>query len=59
MAQLEASKVVLKNPSYDAYFDKVQNRKKLPMSLQQTLTDAFASIPVSAFPEVPRGKGYN
>lgn len=56
MAQLEASKQVLQNPSYDAYFDKVQNRKKLPMSLQQTLTDAFASIPVSTFPNVPGGK---
>lgn len=59
MAQLEASKQVLQNPSYDAYFDKVQNRKKLPMSLQQTLTDAFATIPVSTFPQVPGGKGLN
>lgn len=59
MAQLEASKQVLHNPSYDAYFEKVQNRKKLPMSLQRTLTEAFASIPVSTFPEVPGGKGLN
>lgn len=48
---------ILKNPSYSCYFDKVQSTKKLPMSLQETLTDAFATISVSSFPQVPRGKG--
>ncbi|XP_065863081.1 SNF1-related protein kinase regulatory subunit gamma-1-like [Euphorbia lathyris] len=42
--------------SFDAYFDKVQARKKLPQSLQETLTTAFARIPVSSFPMVPTGK---
>ncbi|RDX73998.1 SNF1-related protein kinase regulatory subunit gamma-1-like protein, partial [Mucuna pruriens] len=40
----------------DAYFDTIQSRKKLPQSLQETLTDAFAKIPVSSFPAVPNGK---
>ncbi|KAL2904337.1 SNF1-related protein kinase regulatory subunit gamma-1-like [Bienertia sinuspersici] len=43
--------------SYDAYFEKIQSRKKLPVSLQETLTAAFARIPVSSFPQVPGGKG--
>ncbi|CAM8936440.1 unnamed protein product [Rhodiola kirilowii] len=42
--------------SCDAYFETVQSRKKLPHSLQETLTDAFANIPVSSFPMVPGGK---
>ncbi|XP_021722956.1 SNF1-related protein kinase regulatory subunit gamma-1-like [Chenopodium quinoa] len=42
--------------SYDAYFETIQSRKKLPVSLQETLTAAFASIPVSSFPQVPGGK---
>lgn len=42
--------------SYDAYFETIQSRKKLPTSLQETLTAAFASIPVSSFPQVPGGK---
>ena len=43
--------------SCDAYFENIQSRKKLPQSLQDSLTDAFASIPVSSFPELPGGKG--
>ncbi|CAK7328472.1 unnamed protein product [Dovyalis caffra] len=42
--------------SFDAYFENVQSRKKLPFSLQETLTAAFAKIPVSSFPLVPGGK---
>ncbi|GAA0160822.1 kinase modulator [Lithospermum erythrorhizon] len=42
--------------SCDAYFEMVQNRKKLPQNLQEPLTEAFANIPVSSFPEVPGGK---
>lgn len=40
----------------DTYFQTIQSRKKLPQSLQETLTDAFAKIPVSSFPSVPGGK---
>ncbi|XP_042383307.1 SNF1-related protein kinase regulatory subunit gamma-1-like [Zingiber officinale] len=43
-------------PSCDAYFDAIQLKKKLPYSLQECLTSAFAGIPVSSFPEVPGGK---
>ncbi|KAJ6801951.1 SNF1-related protein kinase regulatory subunit gamma-1-like [Iris pallida] len=43
-------------PSCDAYFETIQSRKKLPSSLQESLTSAFAQIPVSSFPEVPGGK---
>ncbi|XP_050375206.1 SNF1-related protein kinase regulatory subunit gamma-1-like [Argentina anserina] len=42
--------------SYDSYFKTVQSRKKLPHSLQEVLTTAFAKIPVSSFPGVPGGK---
>lgn len=42
--------------SFEAYFQKVQSRKKIPLSLQETLTTAFARIPVSSFPQVPGGK---
>ncbi|KAJ0635803.1 putative CBS domain-containing protein [Helianthus annuus] len=41
---------------YDAYFELVQSRKKLSPSLQEKLTAAFSRIPVSSFPQVPRGK---
>lgn len=41
---------------YDAYFEMVQSRKKLSVSLQEKLTAAFSKIPVSSFPQVPRGK---
>lgn len=57
MAQSQAPKEVLMNPSCDSYFDMVQSRKKLPKALQETLTEAFARVPVSSFPEVGGGKG--
>jgi hypothetical protein len=44
-------------PSCDAYFQAIQSKKKLPLSLQESLTAAFAQIPVSSFPEVPTGRG--
>ncbi|CAL5355113.1 unnamed protein product [Camellia sinensis] len=56
MAQTETPKGSSKLSSYDAYFETVQSRKKLSRSLQETLTAAFARIPVSSFPEVPGGK---
>ncbi|MCH80543.1 SNF1-related protein kinase regulatory subunit gamma-1-like [Trifolium medium] len=40
----------------DTYFQTIQSRKKLPQTLQETLTDSFAKIPVSSFPGVPGGK---
>ncbi|XP_077233678.1 cystathionine beta-synthase (CBS) protein [Tasmannia lanceolata] len=43
-------------PSCDAYFEKIQSMKKLSYDLQQSLTAAFAKIPVSSFPEVPGGQ---
>ncbi|KAJ6372053.1 hypothetical protein OIU77_002387 [Salix suchowensis] len=42
--------------SCDSYFENIQCRKKLPFSLQETLTAAFAEIPASSFPPVPGGK---
>ncbi|GJV83812.1 hypothetical protein Tco_1523710, partial [Tanacetum coccineum] len=45
-----------KRTEYDAYFEMVQSRKKLSPSLQEKLTAAFTRIPVSSFPQVPRGK---
>ncbi|KAF3783036.1 hypothetical protein EJ110_NYTH32987 [Nymphaea thermarum] len=45
-----------KTPGCDAYFEKIQSRKKLPFTLQEALTNAFANIPVSSFPQVPGGK---
>lgn len=57
MAQAEENKESSKFSSYDAYFEKIQSRKKLPRALQETLTAAFARIPVSSFPGVPGGKG--
>ncbi|KAK7824956.1 snf1-related protein kinase regulatory subunit gamma-1-like [Quercus suber] len=56
MAHEEMIKDNSKLSSYDAYFEKIQSRKKLPQSMQETLTAAFASILVSSFPEVPGGK---
>lgn len=55
MAQAKTEKTS-KLANYDAYFEMVQSRKKLPRNLQETLTDAFAKIPVSSFPQVPGGK---
>ncbi|PKU75151.1 SNF1-related protein kinase regulatory subunit gamma-1-like isoform X1 [Dendrobium catenatum] len=43
-------------PTCDDYFEAIQSRKRLPSSLQESLTAAFAQIPVSSFPEVPGGK---
>ncbi|CAA6660898.1 unnamed protein product [Spirodela intermedia] len=43
-------------PDCDAYFETIQSRKRLPPSLQTSLTSAFANIPVSSFPEVPGGR---
>lgn len=56
MAQAKVTENTSKLASYDAYFEMVQRRKKLPRNLQETLTDAFANIPVSSFPQVPGGK---
>ncbi|XVF43070.1 hypothetical protein PTKIN_Ptkin02bG0011300 [Pterospermum kingtungense] len=42
--------------SCDAYFERIKSRKKLPEALQETLTEAFANIPVSSFPQVPGGE---
>lgn len=56
MAQARVTENTSKLTSYDAYFEMVQSRKKLPRNLQETLTDAFAKIPVSSFPQVPGGK---
>ncbi|KAK4773869.1 hypothetical protein SAY87_028888 [Trapa incisa] len=44
-----------KLPGCDAYFEKIQSRKKLPLNLQEALTAAFARIPASTFPQVPGG----
>lgn len=44
-------------PGCDAYFESVQSKKKLPFSVQESLTSAFAHIPASSFPQVPGGKG--
>ncbi|KAL3636283.1 SNF1-related protein kinase regulatory subunit gamma-1-like [Castilleja foliolosa] len=57
MAEPQQSKTTGKSESYDAYFETIQSRKKLPRSLQDTLTASFARIPVSSFPQVPGGKG--
>ncbi|KAH7570145.1 hypothetical protein ACOSP7_018114 [Xanthoceras sorbifolium] len=56
MAETQEASEGSKLPSFDAYFETMQSRKKLPHSLQETLTAAFARIPVSSFPEVPGGK---
>ncbi|KAG0490592.1 hypothetical protein HPP92_007455 [Vanilla planifolia] len=45
-----------KIPACDDYFEVIQSRKRLPFSLQESLTNAFAQIPVSSFPQVPGGK---
>ncbi|PRQ40833.1 putative CBS domain-containing protein [Rosa chinensis] len=56
MAQPQEAKGSSNISSYDSYFKTVQARKKLPHSLQEVLTTAFAKIPVSSFPGVPGGK---
>lgn len=57
MAETIGSKGRKADSSYDTYFEMVQTKKKLPRSLQESLTAAFAKIPVSSFPNVPGGKG--
>lgn len=59
MAQAQEAKESPQLLSCDAYFENIQSRKKLPRSLQESLTAAFARIPVSSFPEVLGGKGEN
>ncbi|KAF6168403.1 hypothetical protein GIB67_004955 [Kingdonia uniflora] len=56
MAQALQDNESLGIPRCDAYFDAIQSRKKLPASLQESLTAAFQQIPVSSFPDVPGGK---
>ncbi|KAM0961730.1 hypothetical protein FF1_021097 [Malus domestica] len=56
MAEAQEVKERCKLSSYDAYFETIQSRKKLPRALQGVLTNAFAKIPVSSFPAVPGGK---
>lgn len=57
MSQAQEYRTSTTPSNCDTYFQTIQSRKKLPQSLQETLTDAFAKIPVSSFPSVPRGKG--
>jgi len=47
---MDKSKKNAEFSSCDAYFEAIQSKKKLPLSLQQTLTAACAQIPVSSFP---------
>ncbi|CAA0833083.1 SNF1-related protein kinase regulatory subunit gamma-1-like [Striga hermonthica] len=54
--QAQEPKTATKGESYDAYFETVQRRKKLPHNLQESLTASFARIPVSSFPKVAGGK---
>lgn len=59
---MEQTQEAKKSPlplSCDAYFENIQSRKKLPRSLEESLTAAFAKIAVSSFPELPGGKGEN
>jgi len=57
LVDMDLSKENAEFPSCDAYFEAIQSKKKLPLSLQESLTAAFAQIPVSSFPEVPTGRG--
>ncbi|GLT56866.1 hypothetical protein SLA2020_298810 [Shorea laevis] len=56
MAQEQQVKECSVLSTCDAYFENIQCRKKLPQSFQETLTAAFAKIPVSTFPQVPGGR---
>ncbi|XWS64297.1 hypothetical protein CRYUN_Cryun06bG0174100 [Craigia yunnanensis] len=56
MSQAQQAKESSALSSCDAYFERIKSRKKLPQPLQETLTDAFARIPVTSFPQVPGGK---
>lgn len=59
MAQEQMMRITetAKPSAFDTYFETIQSRKKLGPALQESLTDAFAKIPVSSFPGVPGGKG--
>lgn len=57
MAEPQTGKGDSTTANFDAYFETIQSRKKLPQSLQETLTTAFDKVPVSSFPQVPGGKG--
>ncbi|XP_050375208.1 SNF1-related protein kinase regulatory subunit gamma-1-like [Argentina anserina] len=41
---------------YDAYFERIQSRKKLPHELQENLTYAFSKVLVSSFQALQGGK---
>ncbi|KAK7274748.1 hypothetical protein RIF29_15846 [Crotalaria pallida] len=56
MAQAQDVRTNTEFSKFDDYYETIQSRKKLPKTLQETLTDAFAKIPVSSFPGVPGGK---
>ncbi|KAI4328397.1 hypothetical protein L6164_020754 [Bauhinia variegata] len=56
MAQEQVVRESDKLSSCDTYFETIQSRKKLPKAFQESLTDAFAKIPVSSFPGVPGGQ---
>ncbi|XP_020521439.1 SNF1-related protein kinase regulatory subunit gamma-1-like isoform X1 [Amborella trichopoda] len=56
MADQDQAQETSSSPNFDAYFETIQSRKKLPHELQESLTSAFANIPVSSFPLVPGGK---
>ncbi|XP_073035647.1 SNF1-related protein kinase regulatory subunit gamma-1-like [Primulina eburnea] len=56
MAPAQESKREGNVQSCDEYFETAQSRKKLSPTLQESLTYAFAHIPVSSFPQVPGGK---
>lgn len=57
MEQAQDVRTSIKVSKFDDYYETIQSKKKLPKALQETLTDAFANIPVSSFPGVPGGKG--
>ncbi|CAL0315160.1 unnamed protein product [Lupinus luteus] len=56
MAQAQDVRTNTEFSKFDQYYETIQSRKKLPKTLQETLTDAFAKTPVSSFPGVPGGK---
>ncbi|CAN4124376.1 unnamed protein product [Withania somnifera] len=56
MAEAHIREKSSKLSSCDAYFEMVQSKRKLSHKLQDSLTAAFAKIPVSSFPRVPGGK---
>ncbi|XP_059315918.1 SNF1-related protein kinase regulatory subunit gamma-1-like isoform X2 [Lycium ferocissimum] len=56
MEQTQITEKCSKLVSYDAYFEMIQRKKKLPHKLQESLTAAFAKITVSSFLQVPGGR---